>query len=89
MDHNKQGEYLVYPSRWYMLAMFCFLDLANAVLWVTFAPISDLTSDYFGGISLTEVNMLALIFQIAYLPGTGIYILINISKHSNIYTVLI
>lgn len=63
-------EYKVYSSRWLMLGLFCFLNFANAMLWVTFAPITDLTSIYFNNINLTAVNMLALVFQIGYLPGT-------------------
>ena len=69
MDRTS-ADYTVYSTRWNMLGMFCFLNLANAVLWVTFAPITDLASTYFDGASLTEINMLALIFQIGYVPGT-------------------
>ena len=67
---SETAKYRVYTDRWLMLALFCFLNFSNAVLWVTFAPISDLTSDYFDGIGVTAVNLLALVFQIVYLPGT-------------------
>lgn len=73
--HVEHVEYKVYSSRWTMLALFCFLNAANAMMWVTFAPITDLTQDYFGGASLTTVNMLALVFQIGYLPGTFVGVL--------------
>lgn len=70
---TNEEEYIIYPYRWWILVIFCLLVMANALLWVTFAPISDLTSSYFGkgyyG-STTSVNMLANIFLILYGPGT-------------------
>ena len=64
------SSYKVYSSRWLILALFCFLSLANALMWVTFAPISDIANEYFGDIGITAVNMLAVVFQILYGPGT-------------------
>jgi len=72
-------KYKVYFSRWYALAMFSWLELSNALLWVTFSPISDIASVYFGSGSVygstTNVNMLANIFLILYFPGTILAIL--------------
>lgn len=82
MSPNSKSEgtkYTVYTSRWYALAMFSWLELSNALLWVTFSPISDIASVYFGSNSLygstTYVNMLANIFLILYFPGTILAIL--------------
>lgn len=75
MNSDKAEEYKVYSSRWLMLGLFCVLNMSNAVLWVTFAPITDISSDYFGGASTTSINMLALIFQIVYAPGTLVGVL--------------
>ena len=66
---HKDTTHKIYASRWNMLAMFSFINFCNALMWVTFAPISDITEDYFG-CSTTAVNMLAIIFQILYVPGT-------------------
>jgi FLVCR family MFS transporter 7 len=72
-------KFISYPSRWLMLSLFCALNFCNAMLWVTFAPISDSSVDYFNGNStsssssvgnITAINMLAVIFQILYGPGT-------------------
>lgn len=65
-------EFKLYTSRWYMLALFCFVNFCNAALWVTFAPISDLTATYIGGSSgnVTSVNFLATVYLILYLPGS-------------------
>lgn len=64
---------VVYPERWVMLLLFCMLEGANALLWISFAPISDKVQHYFGnGVfgSVTAVNMLANVFLIFYGPGT-------------------
>eukprot|EP00603_Paraphysomonas_imperforata_P000738 CAMPEP_0114424522 /NCGR_PEP_ID=MMETSP0103-20121206/6740_1 /TAXON_ID=37642 ORGANISM="Paraphysomonas imperforata, Strain PA2" /NCGR_SAMPLE_ID=MMETSP0103 /ASSEMBLY_ACC=CAM_ASM_000201 /LENGTH=533 /DNA_ID=CAMNT_0001593283 /DNA_START=129 /DNA_END=1730 /DNA_ORIENTATION=+ len=34
-------NFTTYKARWGMLAMFCLLSLTNAMLWITFAPVSD------------------------------------------------
>lgn len=69
-----EQQYKVYPFRWWILVMFSSLVMANALLWVTFAPISDITQHYFHSCSFcntsTGVNFLANIFLILYLPGT-------------------
>lgn len=76
MDSNTEGagsDVQVYKRRWGILAMFCVLEMSNALFWVTFAPISDIASNYFGGNyygSITSINMLANIFLILFGPGT-------------------
>ena len=71
-------EYKSYSYRWLILAIFCSLEMTNNILWVSFAPISDITSSYFGGHgqygSTTAVNMLANVYLILYLPGTALSI---------------
>jgi len=74
MEKN-ENEFKVYRSRWVILSVFCALEMSNALLWVTFAPISDLAQIYFGGKSsyygsTTSINMMANIFLILYGPGT-------------------
>jgi len=65
--------YKVYSRRWGILAQFCGLILANATLWVTFAPISNTAEEYFGSAgTTTRVNMLAVIFLIMYPVGTAL-----------------
>ena len=71
-------DYKAYRYRWVILSIFCGLEFCNNVLWVTYAPISDISSNYFDNGyygSTTSVNMLANIFLIMYVPGTiwGIY----------------
>lgn len=37
---------------------------------MTWSPIADLASDYWNNLSITLVNLLAVVFQALYLPGT-------------------
>lgn len=67
-------EFQSYPYRWVILLVFCCLEISSVMLWVSFAPISDVTQHYFEGnsyaSSITGVNMLANVFLIFYAPGT-------------------
>lgn len=65
----------VYARRWTHLAIFCLLNLANALMWVTFAPISDLAQSYFGDRSVTDINSLAVVFLIVFPFGTILEVL--------------
>ena len=71
-DSNTDIQFKVYTSRWLMLALFCFINASNSLIWVTFAPISNLTEIYIGGSvgNISAVNTLALVFSIFYLPGS-------------------
>jgi FLVCR family MFS transporter 7 len=52
-------ELIVYQQRWVILAVFSALNLSNALMWVTYAPISDLSETYFHA-STTEINLYAI-----------------------------
>jgi sugar phosphate permease len=60
----------VYFYRWATVLLFVFAGVANAMILLSWAPISDKANDYWDGIGLTAVNLLNVIFQIMYLPGT-------------------
>jgi len=61
----------VYKRRWGVLLLYCLLTGANALLWVTFAPISDLAVIYFGAYgNNSNVNLLAVIFLVLFTPAT-------------------
>jgi FLVCR family MFS transporter 7 len=60
-------------NRWIALSIFCVITISNAVFWVTFAPISNLTQDYVGRgpfDNVSSINMLANVSLILFLPGT-------------------
>jgi hypothetical protein len=73
MSGEKFGDFTVYQYRWLILTLFCFSEIANSLLWLSFASISDIAENYFGdsyGRSAGAVNMLANISLVLYLPGT-------------------
>ncbi len=69
-DQSPPPDYRVYPSRaLHQLAILCFLVLGNAVIWVAFSSITRETAAAYG-VSSAWVNLVALSFQIMFLPGT-------------------
>jgi len=59
----------VYAARYHQLALLCALILTNAVVWVAFSAITPATAFVFG-VSSAWINLVALSFQICFLPGT-------------------
>lgn len=70
-SQEDSDEFVVYRQRWVILAVFSLLNLSNALMWVTYAPISDLSESYFHA-STTEVNLLAVVFLIFYPLGMAL-----------------
>jgi hypothetical protein len=62
---DQQQTYKTYSSRWFMLVIFSILSITNAMMWITFAPISDDASDYFGGM-MDLPPLLAPVSQVRY-----------------------
>ena len=62
---------MIYCYRWVILLLYSLSSMANALMWVTFSPITSATESYLGYLgNLSLINLLAVIFQILYLPGT-------------------
>ncbi len=89
MTIEKESEYVAYRYRWLILFVFCLMVSSNAVLYCSFAPISNISENYFGGSfgNATAVNLLSTVFLILYLPGTLIGI--ALMKRVNLKTTLI
>ncbi|XP_073448013.1 solute carrier family 49 member A3 [Aquarana catesbeiana] len=64
---RKLIHYKLYKRRWYFLAVVCLLNASNAMIWITFAPVADLTASYFN-CSVDTVNYLSLVFLIVSIP---------------------
>lgn len=56
------------PRRWLVLAIFCLQSGLNACLWITFAPIASLSSDFYD-VSLGSINLLSLVYMLLFPPG--------------------
>ena len=59
-----------YRARWHMLAIFCFLSITNSIMWISFAPIVPNTKLFYGVKGDTLINMLSMIFMVAYFPAS-------------------
>ena len=63
----------VYGERWWSLFVYAMLMMSNAMMWVTFSPISDIAGHYFGRNSFygsnPGINMMANMYLILYAPG--------------------
>jgi MFS family permease len=57
----------VYPYRWVVLGVFGFLNLTIQILWISYAPITNDASKYYG-VSELAIGMLAMSFMIAFVP---------------------
>lgn len=72
-EENKLNTiFIVYKIRWIILLIFILSGVGNALVLLSWSPISDKASDYWGNIGSTAVNLLAVIFQIMYIPGTAL-----------------
>eukprot|EP01134_Creolimax_fragrantissima_P004717 CFRG4717T1 len=59
--------YSQYKRRWWMLSVLCLLNLSNAILWFSFAPVATVSESYYG-ISRQQVNWLSQVFMLLYIP---------------------
>ncbi|KAM4807929.1 solute carrier family 49 member A3 [Rhinophrynus dorsalis] len=64
---RKLNEFRVYKRRWFVLGVVCLLNCSNAMLWISFAPVADITASYFN-CSLDTVNYLSLLYLIIAIP---------------------
>lgn len=57
----------VYGYRWVVLAAFMLVNLTIQLLWISYAPVTNLATAYYG-VSDLAVGFLAMTFMLAYLP---------------------
>jgi len=65
-DQTNAG-FRVYRYRWVVLAVFMLVNIPMAMLWITYAPINNLASQYYG-VSSLAIGVLAMSFMIAFIP---------------------
>eukprot|EP00038_Savillea_parva_P009689 m.185205 g.185205 ORF g.185205 m.185205 type:complete len:484 (-) comp16379_c0_seq1:64-1515(-) len=61
--------HILYGRRWGILGVLCLLQIANAMAWVTYAPIAQSAAIYYGT-SCEVIDGLSLIFMAVSIPGT-------------------
>uniref|UniRef100_A0A7E4VYZ2 MFS domain-containing protein n=1 Tax=Panagrellus redivivus TaxID=6233 RepID=A0A7E4VYZ2_PANRE len=70
--------YIAYPKRWFILAVVVLLNFSNAMTWITYAPISYFTKEYFGNTNApTFYNS---VFMVLSIP-CGFAAMWSIDKH--------
>ncbi|XP_077992079.1 solute carrier family 49 member A3-like [Glandiceps talaboti] len=66
-ESEDKPEFKVYKRRWFMLSVVCVLNIANAMVWLTFGPIANKAADYYK-VSYSAINWLSMIFMIVSIP---------------------
>jgi len=64
---DEKTTYKLYPYRWVVLAVFMFVNLTIQILWIAYAPITILASEFYG-VSDSKIGMLSIVFMIAFIP---------------------
>lgn len=64
---RKLSDIRLYKQRWLILTAVCLLNASNAMLWISFAPVADLTARYYE-CSLDTVNYLSLVYLVVSIP---------------------
>ncbi|XP_069818307.1 solute carrier family 49 member A3 [Dendropsophus ebraccatus] len=57
----------LYKKRWLVLLAVCLLNASNAMLWISFAPVADLTAKFLK-CSLDTINYLSLVYLVISIP---------------------
>jgi cyanate permease len=65
-DQTNAG-FRVYRYRWVVLAVFMLVNITMQMLWISYAPITSLASQYYG-VSSLAIGVLAMSFMIAFIP---------------------
>ncbi|EDV19708.1 uncharacterized protein TRIADDRAFT_32990 [Trichoplax adhaerens] len=62
----RDGEFVVYTRRWFMLLVICLANVGNAMMWISFASVADVTAEFYNVTSF-QVDFLSLTYMIAFL----------------------
>ncbi|KJE89591.1 hypothetical protein CAOG_01031 [Capsaspora owczarzaki ATCC 30864] len=57
----------LYTRRWAVLALFALLSFSNAVMWITFSPISSIVGEWYDKSDFL-VNCLSMVYMAVYIP---------------------
>jgi FLVCR family MFS transporter 7 len=58
----------VYKMRWYILAVICLANISNAINWICYSVIANLTGNFYS-IDYEQVNFLSLAYMIIGIPS--------------------
>ncbi len=63
----QENTFKVYPYRWVVLVVFMFINLTIQTLWISYAPITSIASEFYG-VSELRIGLLAMTFMLAFIP---------------------
>jgi FLVCR family MFS transporter 7 len=66
----RSPEYRVYRRRWIGLVMLMIMNIVVSWGWLTFAPVSNLTAEWFHLESESPVNWLSTVILFSYIVAT-------------------
>jgi hypothetical protein len=85
---QKTEEHLDVSSyRWIILLVFGFCTTANAIVLYSFSAVTDLANQYWDNIGITMINLLVVVTQLMYAPGTALGF--QISRKYNLRRIMI
>lgn len=64
---SDQNRFKLYSYRWVVLGVFMFVNLTIQMLWISYAPITILASDFYS-VTDSKIGLLSMVFMIAYIP---------------------
>ncbi len=67
-DNSPTKNIRVYKMRWYILAVICLANIANAINWICYSAIADSTGRFYS-IDYDQVNLLSLVYMIIAVPS--------------------
>jgi cyanate permease len=59
-------NFKLYNYRWIMLSVYMFIVAVNQLLWITFAPITALSTEYYG-VSDLKIGILSMCFMVVFI----------------------
>jgi FLVCR family MFS transporter 7 len=57
-----------FKTRWFILGVICLVNLSNAINWISYSPIADLTSKFYN-VDYQYVNYLSLVYMVISIPA--------------------
>eukprot|EP01038_Epipyxis_sp_PR26KG_P009234 gene9234-12448_t len=95
MEEDTNKSYLkqdlltkVYVIRWLILILYSLSVIANAMTVLTWSPIAEKANSYFNSIGISAINLLTVICQIMYFPGTLLSFYASEKTNLRIYLII-
>jgi MFS family permease len=68
MNETESPKYIAYRYRWVVLLMYILITMVTQIMWLTFAPINEISAAYLGT-SPEIMQQLTATFMYAYIPA--------------------